>query len=282
MRVTVWGCRGSIASPAPDTMRYGGNTACVQVAGDDGTIIILDAGTGLRRLGQALAVEQRPIHILLSHLHLDHIQGLGFFRPFFQAGSEIHIWGPPSTTADLSTRLTRYLSPPLFPVRLKDLQSRLEFHDVGGASWRIGNFDVRAASVIHPDPTVGYRIADGRGELAYLPDHELALGGSDDPRWTSGFGLAAGVDLLFHDAQYTDEEYATRVGWGHSSVDQTVAFANRIGAKRLVLFHHDPEHDDAWLDRLLADAQLTSGGTRVSAAREGMMFELPANVGGGT
>jgi phosphoribosyl 1,2-cyclic phosphodiesterase len=272
--VKVWGSRGSIASPAADTIRYGGNTACVQVAVDDGTTVILDAGTGLRRLGQALAVEHGPVHILLSHLHLDHIQGLGFFRPFFQTGSQIHIWGPASTTADLSTRLSRYLSPPLFPVRLKDLPSRLEFHDVGGAPWPIGNLDVRAASVIHPDPTVGYRISDSRGALAYLPDHELALGGSDDPRWTSGFDLAAGVDLLIHDAQYTDEEYAARVGWGHSSIVQTVAFANRVGAAHLVLFHHDPEHDDAWLDRLLAEAQLISGDTRVSAAREGITLDV--------
>jgi phosphoribosyl 1,2-cyclic phosphodiesterase len=275
MRVTVWGSRGSIATAAPETIRHGGNTACLQVAGDDGATIVLDAGTGIRRLGHELVRDPRPIHILLSHLHLDHIQGLGFFRPFFEAGSEIHIWGPPSTTADLRTRLSRYMSPPLFPVRLKELPSRVEFHDVGLTSWTIGGFTVRAASVIHPDPTVGYRIENSGEALAYLPDHEPALGGSEDPRWTSGFALAAGADLLFHDAQYTDDEYAARVGWGHSSVAQAVTYGARAGVRHLVLFHHDPEHDDAWLDRLRAEAQVMGGTMRVSAAREGATYEVP-------
>lgn len=276
MRVTVWGSRGSIASAAPDTVRYGGNTACLQVDADDGSTVILDAGTGIRRLGNARAADHRPIHILLSHLHLDHIQGLGFFRPFFEAGARIHIWGPPSTTADLRRRLGQYLSPPLFPVRLKEVPSNLEFHDVPSEPWRIGSLLVRAASVIHPDPTVGYRIAEADRVLAYLPDHEPALGGSDDPRWTSGSDLAAGADLLFHDAQYTDEEYAARVGWGHSSIRQAVSFAARVDAKHLVLFHHDPEHDDASLDRLTGEAEAMSDGTRVSAAREGTTFEVGA------
>ncbi|MGH8911291.1 MAG: MBL fold metallo-hydrolase, partial [Acidimicrobiia bacterium] len=202
MRITVWGCRGSIASAGPETVRYGGNTACVQVSGEDGTILILDAGTGLRRLGAAIGTNQRPVHILLSHLHLDHIQGLGFFRPFFLPESQIHIWGPPSTTADLRTRLTRYLSPPLFPVRLKELRSQVELHDVARGPWRIGGLEVLADSIIHPDAAIGFRITEGGSTLAYLSDHEPALGGSSDPRWTSGFRLAADVDLLVHDAQY--------------------------------------------------------------------------------
>jgi phosphoribosyl 1,2-cyclic phosphodiesterase len=214
----VWGSRGSIASAGPETVRYGGNTACVQVIGQDRTILILDAGTGLRRLGAAIGVDQGPIHILLSHLHLDHIQGLGFFRPFFLPSSEIHIWGPPSATVDLRTRLTRYLSPPLFPVRLKDLRSQVELHDIPRGPWWVGGLEVLAASIIHPDATVGYRITEGSSALAYLSDHEPALGGSSDPRWTSGFRLASGVDLLIHDAQYTDDEYAVRIGWGDSSV----------------------------------------------------------------
>lgn len=277
MRVTIWGSRGSIAAAGSDTVRYGGNTACAEVVADDGTTIILDAGTGLRRLGDALTHPERPVHILLSHLHLDHIQGLGFFAPLFRTDCEIHIWGPPSTTADLRTRLTAYLSPPLFPVRIRDLRSHVEFHDAGRIPWTIGGLRVRAASVLHPGPTLGYRVEDAAGRaLVYLPDHEPALGGSEAPRWTSGHGLAANADLLLHDAQYTDEEYRQRVGWGHSSFRQTVAFAKRAGVRQLVLFHHDPEHDDESLDRLVDEARAASGGMNVVAAREGESYEVGA------
>lgn len=156
----MWGFRGSLASAGPDTVRYGGNTACVQVDGTDGPALVLDAGTGMRRAGLALADAQRPIHILLTHLHMDHIQGLGFFRPLFQPGREIHVWGPQSTTQDLRMRLTKYLSPPLFPVRIRDLASRLELHDVTGESWPIGPFRITSAGIIHPGPT-----GKGRAEL---------------------------------------------------------------------------------------------------------------------
>jgi phosphoribosyl 1,2-cyclic phosphodiesterase len=273
VRVTFWGCRGSIASAGPETVRYGGNTACVQVTADDGTTIFLDAGTGLRRPAAAL-VGHRRLDILLSHLHMDHIQGLGFFRPFFEPTAEVHVWGPPSTTANLRTRVSQYLSPPLFPVLINDLPSRTEFHDAPRA-WEIGPFHIESASILHPGPTVGYRIAEDGASMAYLSDHEPILGGSTDPRWTSGFGLASGVDLLVHDAQYTEDEYASRVGWGHSSVAQAVSFAMRAGAKRLALFHHDPAHDDATLDGLLDEARrLTHGHASVLAAQQDAVIEL--------
>jgi phosphoribosyl 1,2-cyclic phosphodiesterase len=273
MRVTFWGCRGSIASAGPETVRYGGNTACVQVTAADGTTIFLDAGTGLRRPAAAVA-GQRRLDILLSHLHMDHIQGLGFFRPFFEPAAEVHVWGPPSTTATLRTRLSSYLSPPLFPVLINDLPSRTEFHDAPRA-WEIGPFQIESASILHPGPTVGYRIAEDGVSIAYLSDHEPILGGSTDPRWTSGFALAAGVDLLVHDAQYTEDEYAARVGWGHSSVAQAVAFAMRAGAKRLALFHHDPDHDDAILDGLLdAARRLSDGQMSVLAAAQDAVIEF--------
>jgi ribonuclease BN (tRNA processing enzyme) len=215
------------------------------------------------------------MHILLSHLHLDHIQGLGFFAPLFRTDCEIHIWGPPSTTADLRTRLTAYLSPPLFPVRIPDLRSRVEFHDAGRQPWTIGSLKVHSASILHPGPTLGYRIEDADGRaLVYMPDHEPALGGSEAPRWTSGHGLAANADLLVHDAQYTDDEYRQRIGWGHSSIRQTVAFARRAGVLQLVLFHHDPEHDDEWLDRLVDEARADSGDLDLSAAQEGVTYSV--------
>src|SRR4051812_43988945 len=193
MRVCLWGTRGSIASAGPETVEYGGNTATAEVEGRDGTIIILDAGTGVRRVGDTYT-EPRRIDILLTHLHMDHIQGLGFFAPFFQKDFEVHVWGPPSTTQDLRTRLTRYLSPPLFPVRLRDVAANIQLHDVPMGEFEIGGMRVWASMVIHPGPTVGYRIFDGRSTVAYLPDHEPALamnGEPTDPEWMSGNELAA-------------------------------------------------------------------------------------------
>jgi phosphoribosyl 1,2-cyclic phosphodiesterase len=278
MKVAIWGSRGSIASAGPETNRYGGNTACVEVRAAEPGIqpaIILDAGTGLRRAGIALAGMSGPIHLLLTHLHMDHIQGLGFFRPLFEPERELHVWGPPSTTRGLRARLTRYLSPPLFPVRIRDLGSRVELHDAPVGTWRIGEFEVTAASVIHPGPTLAYRIARGARSMAYLPDHEPVLGGlSGDPNWTSGHDLAAGVDLLLHDGQYSAAEYETRVGWGHSSVDHAVALADLAGARRLALFHHDPDHDDATIDGLLERANDGRTGTPVIAAAEGVTYDL--------
>ena len=258
MRVTLWGTRGSLATPGPETVRYGGNTSCVEVRGSDGTLLILDAGTGIRRLGAELGPEAGRVDLLLTHLHMDHIQGLGFFGPLDQPGREVHIWGPPSTTLDLQGRLSRYLSPPLFPVRLRELPCDLTLHDVPLDGFEIGSLKIVAALVCHPGPTVGYRITENGVSIAYIPDHEPALGARQFPQrseWTSGFDLAAGADLLIHDAQYTAAEYSQRVGWGHSGVLHAVRFAAAAQVKRLVTFHHDPGHDDTTLDRLIDEAR---------------------------
>ncbi len=272
MRICLWGTRGSIASAGPDTVAYGGNTSCAEVEGRDGTIVILDAGTGIRRVGDTYK-EPRRIDILLTHLHMDHIQGLGFFAPFFQKDFEVHVWGPPSTTQGLRERLTRYLSPPLFPVRLRDVAAKLELHDVPMGSFAIGGLTVAADMVIHPGQTIGYRVSDSGATVAYLPDHEPALGTNGmlgDPAWTSGYDLAAGADILIHDAQYTAEEYAERVGWGHSRIADAVALAQMASAKRLVTFHHDPAHDDSELDQMVDDGRaLATDGLEVLPGREG-------------
>jgi phosphoribosyl 1,2-cyclic phosphodiesterase len=277
VRVTFWGTRGSIASAGAATQGYGGNTACVQVVGRDGTCLILDAGTGIRPLGVAMPPDVARVDILLSHLHMDHIQGLGFFGPLFRPGLEVHIWGPPSATLDLRARLSRYLSPPLFPVRLRDLASNVELHNAPEAPISIGGFEVRSATIIHPGSTIGYRIRGDGVSMAYLPDHEPALGASgyaESPEWTSGHDLAAGVDLLVHDAQYFPGEREARIGWGHSSSIEAGRFAGLVGAKRLACFHHDPAHDDATLDRLVAEAAGAALGVEVSGAREGATIEL--------
>lgn len=280
MRLTIWGCRGSVPTPGAQTVRYGGNTSCVEVALDDGTVLVLDAGTGIRCLGpELLARRAKHIHLLLTHLHLDHLEGLRFFAPLWNDEVAIDIWGPPSHLLSLEERIARSFSPPLFPVDLADVPAQVTFHDVPREPWRIGGALISAELVVHPGPTVGYRIEDRTTTFAYLPDHEPALAGiSGRPsEWISGAAIGGEADLLVHDAQYSEDEYEDRIGWGHSSVDDAVAFARAVGARRLLLFHHEPVHADASLEDLEARAKALAAddGIPTALASEGMVVELP-------
>ena len=253
MKVRLWGTRGSLASPGPDTIRYGGNTSCISITGKEGTILTLDAGTGIRCQGMNIPKDTKDIHILLTHLHMDHLQGLPFFAPLRWPGVQVHIYGPTSTTIRLQTRLNRYLSPPLFPVSVRELFADLHFHELPQDRIEIGEFQVDAQLVIHPNPTIGYRVWEGEKSVTYLPDHEPALGIQNYPppvEWLSGYRIAEGADLLVHDGQYTPEEYVQRVGFGHSSLHQTIQFANLTNVKQLVPFHHDPAHSDDDIDAM--------------------------------
>ena len=278
MRVHLWGTRGSLAAPGPDTVRYGGNTACVEVTGRDGTVLLLDGGTGIRRVGSTLGDAPRRLDVLLTHLHMDHIQGLGFFAPLRRDGWSVHLYGPGSATQGLQRRLTRYLSPPTFPVLLRELACDLHLHEVACGDFDIGEFHISSSLVCHPNAAVGYRIQEGDAVVTYLPDHEPALGVRHFPlsaEWTSGYRLAAGADLLIHDAQYSSAEYLERVGFGHSSIAQSLQFARLAGVKELVPFHHDPSHSDDDLDRLMSEAVAEARpGFRVTPGMEGAEFEL--------
>lgn len=278
MKVTLWGTRGSLPAPGPETLRYGGNTSCVEVLGDDGTRLVLDAGTGIRRLGGRIQEGDQRVDILLTHLHMDHIQGLGFFRPLDQRGREVHVWGPPSTTLNLRSRLSRYLSPPLFPVRLGDLESHLTLHDVPLDGFEIGGLRIEAALVCHTGPTVGYRISENGKSITYIPDHEPALGTAGiphDSEWISGFDLAQGTDLLIHDCQYSLAEYPRRVGWGHSALAHALTFSARAGVRHFVTFHHDPGRDDSALDHMLEEARTHAApAIPITPGIEGETFRL--------
>jgi len=280
MHARVWGCRGSLAAPGADTVRYGGNTSCVEVRLASGHRLVLDAGTGIRALGASIEPgRDEEIHILLTHLHMDHLQGLGFFRPLFAPGNDVHLWGPASPVQSLAERIAIYLSPPLFPVSLAEVPARLTFHDATEEPITIGSASVRAANVTHQGPTVGYRIEEDDRALVYLPDHEPSLGVqlADQPAsWISGCDLARGADVLLHDAQYGDHEYPNHVGWGHSAIEHVMSFADKAQVSTVVLFHHDPYHTDDELDALLTEtlARWGASGEHVRLAYEGMTIDL--------
>lgn len=277
MKVTLFGTRGSLPAPGPHTNRFGGNTSCVRIDDDQGQVLILDAGSGIVQAGASLPPNTRRVDLLLTHLHMDHIQGLGFFRPLFTPGLEVHIWGPPSTTRTLRKRLARYLSPPLFPVRLTDVPATVTCHDTWDRSWAIGEYEVSAHLVSHPGPTLGFRVCSPTATLAYLPDHEPQLGRRTLPHkeWLSGYSVAEGADLLIHDAQYTCEEYDTRVGWGHCTPELAARFAEEVAAKRLLFFHHDPTRDDDSLQAVCDAAAATHQGSIVmDPAAEHAVYEI--------
>jgi phosphoribosyl 1,2-cyclic phosphodiesterase len=257
MRVQVCGARGSIPSPGAERLRYGGNTSCVYLTLSDGTHLILDAGTGIRSLPAELGTSDAHIHIMLTHLHLDHIQGLLFFAPLFEPQARVTIWGPSAPGVSLKQRIARYLSAPLTPVDVRELPCELDFRNCPVTEWEIGPARLRAEAVTHRGPTLGLRVEEDDAAICYLPDHEPELLGSIAdlaPEWISGYSLARNADLLIHDCQYTDAEYPEHYGWGHSAVSHAVRFADRCNASRTLLFHHDPQHTDDDLDRVLTDA----------------------------
>jgi phosphoribosyl 1,2-cyclic phosphodiesterase len=278
MRLRIWGARGSLPTPGAEMLRYGGNTSCVQVTLSDGTHVVLDAGTGIRNLPADLGAPHGHIHVLLSHLHLDHIQGLLFFEPLFNAESEVTIWGPSAPAHSLQSRIGRYLSAPLTPVEVRELPCQLDFRNCPVTEWEIGSARIRAETVTHRGPTLGFRIEDEGASLCYLPDHEPALVGPIDQlehEWISGHALAHDVDLLLHDCQYTDAEYLLHLGWGHSAVSHALQFARSARARNTLLFHHDPSHTDDMLDEILASARadwsaLGEDATALAMASEGL------------
>lgn len=280
MRARIWGCRGSIAAPGASTKRYGGNTSCVEVRTDDGMVLIFDAGTGIRELGSRLAEEGvDQINLFITHLHVDHVEGLGMFSPIYRAGTTIRIWGPASPVASLAERIATYFSPPLFPLHLSEVPATIEYYDASESEWAIDDARVVSHAILHPGQTVGYRVeADGRS-LAYLTDHEPALGADlrrDDPQWISGFAIAHRADLLFHDCQYTPGEYAGRMGWGHSSTEHVAVMAARAEVDRLLMFHHDPMHVDEQLEAMRDDVRARWGvePERCELAAEGAEIEV--------
>ncbi|HEU4800561.1 MAG TPA: MBL fold metallo-hydrolase [Gemmatimonadales bacterium] len=285
-RVTFWGVRGSIPTPGPTTIRYGGNTPCVALERDDRSMVVLDAGSGLRVLGHELMLRDTPpgrVELLLTHTHWDHIQGIPFFKPLSVPGVEVRVWGAPQDGVPIENILRRQMEPMVFPVPLRAFAAEIEVHDLAPGSFDIDGFDVEAMRLRHPGVTLGFVLAargDGR-KLAYVTDNELGDGGNYpvSADWRDQLVASLrGVDVLVHDAMYAEHMIDARAGWGHSTPQQAVELALEAGARRLVLFHHEPEHDDNAVDRQVDAARehaVKLGGTLVvDAAVEGDSFPL--------
>ena len=279
-----WGTRGSIPTPGPGTTRYGGNTACLSISGA-GRLVILDAGSGLRPLGHDLMARRNgPLQadILISHTHWDHIQGLPFFKPLSAPGNEFCIFGAAQNGVALEEILRHQMDPMVFPVPLTALAAKVQVTEVVPGEFSLTDFRVSAYRLRHPGTTLGYRLTPrtpGRS-IAYVTDNELGEGGDYPvgPDWRPGLAnFLRGTDTLIHDAMYSEQIVQARRGWGHSTPREAVEIAGEAGCRRLVLFHHEPEHDDAAIDRLLEDtrefAHRTVPALEVDAAAEGL--ELP-------
>ena len=284
--VTFWGTRGSIPTPGVHTARYGGNTSCVAVSGNRDQLVILDAGSGIRLLGRELmraSTGAMNLDILLSHTHWDHIQGLPFFQPLNTKGNTVRIFGAAQAGTPLEEILDRQMDPVVFPVPLKALTADLTITEVVSGTFEIDGFLVEAYRLRHPGNTLGYKLVPVRGgrTMAYITDNELGAGGSYDvgPDWRAGLvRFLGGGDTLIHDGMYSEAMIESRAGWGHSTPEQAVDLAHEARCRRLVLFHHEPEHDDSAVDAMLIGARSYAAahapGLVVDAAKEGMALSL--------
>lgn len=272
MTVRFWGVRGSVPCPGPATVRYGGNTPCLEVRCGD-RLVIFDAGTGLRELGGKLTATGAPIDsdIFLSHCHIDHINGLPFFAPLYSTTNRFRIWAghlPPEFPVERAVRML--MSYPVFPVGVEQFHAELEFCDFqAGETIKLApDIALRTAPLNHPDGATGYRLEHAGRAFAYLTDNEFASPELDPAL----LALARNADLVVYDTTYTDQEIQSKKGWGHSTWREGLKLADAAGVKTFCLFHHAPDHDDAVMDQIAREAQAVRPGTIV--ATEGQVIAL--------
>ncbi len=251
IRIKVWGCRGSIPSPGGDTSKYGGNTTCVEVRLGDGSLVVIDAGSGIRNLGRELTRARGPrlIHLFLTHAHWDHVQGFPFFLPAYQKGFTLKVWGGPRSAGTLRGYLSQQLTPPFFPVKFGELEAAMRFPARPSPEISIDGTRIQSIPLAHPDGGYGFKFSAAGRSFVFLTDNELGFrhpGGLSLKHYAE---LCQGADLVLHDAQYTPEEYRLTRGWGHSTFPAVVELCRAASPKRFGLIHHDPQHTDAELDR---------------------------------
>ena len=276
MRLKFWGVRGSTPTPQAENMRYGGNTSCVEVRVGN-ALLIFDCGTGLRALGKRLSTEfgdrEAEAHIFVSHFHWDHIQGIPFFKPLYENPRSRFIFHSSSQHRGLRRVLEDQMVTPYFPVDMSEMSASRKFHNIEGRMQLDGGISVQAMPLNHPQGCLGFRVESKDGVLVYATDNEPG-----HPQFDKDVRkLAAGADLLIYDAQYLPDEYlARRQGWGHSHWREGVNIAMESGARELVLFHHDPDHNDACIDSIVQDAR--NYYPKVRAAAEGLELQVGDNA----
>lgn len=265
MKIRFWGTRGSIPAPGPATVRYGGNTSCVEVRLEDGTLIILDAGSGIRPLGASLGACDGTL--LLTHYHWDHIQGFPFFATPYMPGTKFQVMGPEFEGKGPREYLSNQMMSPYFPATVSQMTGLSSFEVTPRTPFRLGSALVRATRVSHPSVTLGYRIEADDGVLVYISDDEVDAA---SPAMIDDIvDLAAGADVLIHDCQYSEGEYAGKHGWGHSTPRQAVRIAREAGVRELVLFHHDPMHSDDQVEALAYETRRLARDLTIMIGREG-------------
>lgn len=277
MRVKFWGTRGSVPVPGPATLRYGGNTTCVEVEGQDGTLLVIDAGTGIRSLGNDLMKrnKQLRLHVLLTHYHWDHIQGWPFFMPAFLPGNEFIVFGRSSSADQLKGLFGNQMRSTYFPVEFDKLPSKFEFVPLKENSLKIGELHIQTIENCHPGGAFGLRILEKQRAFVFLTDHEAGLKEKLPHSYEDYVKFSKGAELLVHDAQFTDDELANRRTWGHSSFEEAHKLAEDSGAKRLAFTHHAPERIDFEIDRIinsLMDGRVSS--IDAFGLMEGMEFTI--------
>lgn len=269
LSVKFWGVRGSIACPSPNHIRYGGNTSCLEVNAS-GRRLVLDAGTGIRGLGQTfLEDDVNQIHLLLTHTHWDHINGFPFFVPAYDPSRNLHIMAGHLRGGDgIQNVLAAQMDNPMFPVPLSAMQAKMRFEDFdAGMEFNIyDDVHVRTCALNHPNGATGYRIEHKGSSICYITDTEHVPGKMDQ----NILGLIEGADVVIYDSTYTEEEFPNRIGWGHSTWNEGVKLCREAGAKSMAIFHHDPEHEDDFMDQLAEDAKAEWDAT--FAAKEGMVL----------
>lgn len=279
LRITFHGVRGSTPCEGPQYARYGGHSSCVSVEGPGHDPVLFDLGTGVQPFGATIGKRPWRGTVLLTHLHWDHVQGFPFFRPLHHEETVLDVYGPRQAEGSLHDAIAGLMNPPYFPVRPCDLGGDLRFHETGDDDFPLGQAKVRSRWVRHIGPTLGFRLEWNGLSVAYVSDHGPGCYPDDPDDFVPDemLELCDGVDLLVHDAQHTDDEFAEKRGWGHSTVCYAVKVARAAGARRLALFHHDPSHSDDELDEIAVEAAELSaqlGGPEVFAAFEGLCLEL--------
>ncbi len=283
MRIKFWGVRGSIPTPGESTLRYGGNTPCVEIECGN-TLVIIDAGSGIRELGNALLQrrELNEYHLLITHTHWDHIQGLPFFVPIYMPGKKVHIYGCHGASSTLEEVLTDQMELPFFPKTLNDVRTQIQFHEVDEGEFSLNDIAIKTMFTNHPGVCLAYRLEWQGATLVYLCDNEpydRLAGPLEEARIDKRLiAFSRHAHLLIIDCAYTLEEYQQRRGWGHGCVDDVVKIGKAAQVKRMALFHHDPSHNDLKIDAMIAHARKLIADDNQSldcfAAQEGMGIEI--------